>query len=162
MVQDMVLVLLVQDDCLYLGIKHLKIGAGKLNAPGGKIDPEDGGDPKKAAVRETYQEAGVIVDASDLKQVASLKISREGIGLEFDVTVFMTKRFSLSELKESAEISRLEVHRFGSIDYRKMMPADRYWLPLVLFGQLLEVSFNYNHDRSKVLGDVMLRRVEAF
>lgn len=150
MAQEMVLVLLVQDDCLYLGDKHLKVGAGKLNAPGGKMEPEDEGDLKKTAVRETYQETGVIVKASDLKQVALLKIWREGIGLEFVVTVLMAKRFVLDELRGTAEMGRLEPYWFDQIDLQKLMPADKLWLPAVLFGLTVEVEFTYDRDRKEV------------
>lgn len=151
MAQEMVLVLLVRNNCLYLGTKHLKVGAGKLNAPGGKMDPEDEGDSRKTAVRETYQETGVIVEASDLKQVASLKIWREGVGFEFVVTVFMAKQFVLDELRGTAEIGRLEPYRFDQVDSLDMMPADKLWLPAALFGLTVEVEFTYDRERKEVL-----------
>lgn len=145
----MVLVLLTQDDRLYLGRKMLKVGKGRKNAPGGKMEPEDGGDLKKTAVREVWQECHVTIAAEDLRQVALLNISREGVGFEYEVTVYQVNNF-VGELVGSAEMGKLEAYHFDCINYDEMMPADRFWLPAVLFGLSVEVNFTYDRDRKVV------------
>lgn len=149
MPQVMVLVLLIRNGYLYLGLKKLKIGFGQLNAPGGKLDPEDGGDLKLAAVRETGQECGAIVYPEDLELVALLHINREGKGHEIDLYVYRTEIFE-GEFIETKELGKLEPYAFGEIDYNLMMPADRLWLPDVLFGVSLEATWLYNKERTEV------------
>jgi ADP-ribose pyrophosphatase YjhB (NUDIX family) len=150
MPQVQTLVLLIRDGCLYLGLKKLKIGAGMLMPPGGKMEFEDEDDPKKAAVRELYQESGVVVNARDLKLVALLHITREGKGHEIDLYVYMTEIFT-GDFIETSEMGMLKPYRFSDIDYGLMMPADGRWLPDVLSPRTVEVNFTYNRDRTEVL-----------
>jgi 8-oxo-dGTP pyrophosphatase MutT (NUDIX family) len=150
MPQVQVLVLLVRDGGLYLAEKKLKIGQGRLNAPGGKMELEDEGDPKKTAVRELYQESGAVVRIEDLKLVALLHITREGKGHEIDLYVYMTEIFT-GDFIETSEMGMLKSYRFCDIDYGLMMPADGRWLPAVLFPLTVEVNFTYNRDRTEVL-----------
>lgn len=49
---------------------HLNDHAGQISFPGGKIDPEDNGDPVTAALRETEEEIGI--PRSDIEIVARL------------------------------------------------------------------------------------------
>ncbi len=147
MPQKMVLVLLVKNNHLYLGKKKLKIGKGKLNAPGGKMESVDQGSCIQAAIRELWQECGIKVLSEDLKEVAVLHISRDGVGYEFEVHVYMVKDFE-GDPVETEEMSQLEPYKFAAINYDELMPADRSWLPAVLFGLSIRVHLTYNKDRS--------------
>jgi 8-oxo-dGTP pyrophosphatase MutT (NUDIX family) len=149
MAQKMVLVLLVQGQHLFLGHKMREVGKGSRNAPGGKPEPEDGGDLRQTSVREVYQECGVTIMAEDLKQVALLNISREGVGPEYEVTVFRADHFT-GEMVGTDELGRLVAYCFDDIDYSQMMPADRLWLPAVLAGLTIEVDFTYDRERKEV------------
>lgn len=149
----------VDETGVYLGRKKLKIGAGSLNGCGGKL--KRGETPIMAMIREAHEEWGIKVKASDLKMVAILRISREGVGHEVDLYVFTATKWE-GEFIETEEMGRPEHHPFSKLPCAEMMVADPYWLSLVLLGHLLEVSFTYNHDRSEILGDVKLRRVESF
>jgi 8-oxo-dGTP diphosphatase len=150
MVQIMVLVLFVKNGCLYLGLKKLKIGEGKLNAPGGKIEPEDKGDPRLAAVREVRQECGVRVGPTDLKQVALLHIGNQKKKGQILLHVFMVEKFSAT-FKETKELGELRPYLFSKIDYDLLMPADRMWLADVLLGMTIEAHITYNPKRTRVL-----------
>ena len=55
--QQATLCYLLKDDEVLLIRKKRGIGAGKINGPGGKVDP--GETPLEAAVRETREEVGV-------------------------------------------------------------------------------------------------------
>lgn len=149
MPQKMVLVLLVKNNQLYLGKKKHKIGKGKLNAPGGKMEAEDRGSFVLTAVRELWQECGIRVPSEDLHEVALLHIDREGVGYEFEIRVYMVRGFQ-GDPGETEEIGQLEPYAFASINYDALMPADELWLPAVLFGLSIEAYITYNEDRSVV------------
>lgn len=150
MPQEMVLVLLVRDGCLYLGLKKLKIGAGMLMPPGGKMEAVDQNNPRLTAVREVRQESGIRIKPEYLKQVALLHIGRKRKKDHIRLHVYMTERFS-GQFKETAELGELQPYSFSKVDYNKLMPADRIWLSDVLSGLTLEAWFTYNNKRTQVL-----------
>jgi 8-oxo-dGTP pyrophosphatase MutT (NUDIX family) len=145
----MVLVLLTKNDQLYLGQKKLKIGKNQLNAPGGKFEKDDGGNPKRAAIREVRQESGVTIREEDLVQVALLHIYRQGHGHEIELHVLKTSCWS-GDLKETEELGLLKPYPLDDIPYGDMMSADEKWLPFVLFGLSIETTFVYDKERKNI------------
>lgn len=62
-------VVLINEDGLVLGVSR-KHDHNDFGLPGGKQDPEDGGDPMVTAIRECKEETGL--DITDLKQIFSI------------------------------------------------------------------------------------------
>ena len=60
------LVYLVEGDSVWLGRHTRGPCEGKLNGPGGKLEPEDRGELYRCAVREVKKEAGVQLYTSEL------------------------------------------------------------------------------------------------
>lgn len=62
-------VVLINDEGLVLGVSR-KTDHNDFGLPGGKMDPEDNGDPMATAIRETKEETGL--DISDLDLVFAI------------------------------------------------------------------------------------------
>lgn len=136
--------------------KKRGLGAGKINAPGGKCDP--GEPPHDAAVRETREEVGVI--ASDLRNHGVLRFAFTD-GYTLKVYVYIAHRHS-GQPAATAEADPFWVDT-DSIPYDEMWEDDRHWLPRVLAGHRVESEMLFHHDEMidwdiRFSGGIRLRR----
>ncbi len=129
--QLVTLCFIVRDGRVLLMRKKRGIGAGKINAPGGKVDP--GETPLAAAVRETQEEICVTPLAPQLRGQLWFHFAD---GPTLRCLVYLTDRFE-GEPQETAEA----VPRWYSTDaipYGEMWEDDSYWLPALLAGERFE------------------------
>ncbi len=134
-----VLCFVEHDGQLLLIEKKRGLGKGKINGPGGRIEP--GESAEDAAVRETREEVGVT--PSDLTRVAELSFQfSDGYGLH--CTVFFSTRYS-GTLCETDEALPFWCS-VSSIPYDRMWEDDRHWLPLVLNGEHVRGRFSFDGD----------------
>ncbi len=119
------LVFVVDGSRVLLIEKKTGHGAGKVNAPGGKL--EAGELPVACARREVLEEVGVRVD--QLNQVARLKFVDTHWPQWFG-HAFVTSQFS-GEPTETAEAKPFWC-ALDALPYRRMWDDDRIWLPRVL------------------------------
>ncbi len=138
---------IAKDGRVLLIRKKRGLGAGKINAPGGKLEP--GETALDSAIRETREEIGV----------TPLRIEERGVlrfqftdGYALHCAVFVAADFE-GELIETAEATPLWFPS-DAIPYDEMWEDDRHWLPQVLEGR----SFNgwFVFDGEKMLS----KRVE--
>jgi 8-oxo-dGTP diphosphatase len=122
------------------------LGAGKINAPGGRI--EHGETPEQAAVRETAEEVGLTV--WDLKHMAVLHFAFVD-GYTLSVDVFLTERFSGHPIR-TEEADPFWVDE-SEIPFAEMWEDDQLWLPAVLEGSRVVVRGYFDGDRM-VSGDM--------
>lgn len=142
------LLFLQRGDEVLLIRKKRGIGAGKINAPGGKI--EAGESAAEGAIRETQEEVGL--HASKLREMGELQFQfRDGLALH--CTVFHSKEFS-GEAIETDEAIPIWT-RVDAIPYDQMWEDDIHWLPQMLNGQTFKGRFEFD-------GDQMLSRELAF
>ncbi len=143
-----VLVFVRRDDQVLLIRKKRGFGAGKVNAPGGKID--EGESPLEAAVREAHEEAGIVVLNAEPRGELFFQFTD---GLSIHCTVFLAKgcRGRARETEEAAPFWR----RIGAIPYEEMWEDDRHWLPGMLEGLRFKGYFTFE-------GDVMLTKEVVF
>lgn len=66
---------------------HLRDHPGQIALPGGSVDPEDGGDLKRTALRELREEVGVAPERVAI--VGQLPVARQTRANNFDVTPFV-------------------------------------------------------------------------
>lgn len=121
-------------------IKKRGLGAGKINAPGGRIEP--GETPEQAAVRETQEETGVT--PSGLKQAGVLDfVFADGYSLACTVFTASDCTGRLIETEEAVPFWSRET----AIPYDRMWVDDGIWLPRMLSEIPFACRFIFDGDR---------------
>ena len=115
-------------------------GAGKINAPGGKIDGRES--PLDCAVRETREEVGVRV--LDAKLMAELRFV-DRIDAQWFGYVFVATEYAGTPV-ETAEAQPFWVS-INAIPYADMWEDDRIWLPEILAGRPVRGDFLFESGR---------------
>jgi 8-oxo-dGTP diphosphatase len=120
--------------------KKRGLGAGKINAPGGKVEP--GESPLQGAIRETEEEVCVVAHAADWRGELFFQFVD---GLSIHVDVFESWDFS----GEPAETDEALPAWFAEaqIPYAEMWEDDVAWLPVMLAGQRLRFWATFDGDR---------------
>jgi len=131
---------IVKDARILLIHKKRGLGAGKINGPGGKIEP--GETALESAIRESQEEIGV----------TPLEIEERGVlrfqftdGYSLHCTVFLAKDFT-GELTETEEAVPIWFST-DAIPFAEMWEDDRHWLPQVLAGQRFQAWSLFEGDR---------------
>lgn len=135
-----VLCFVVDNDKILLIHKKTGLGKGKINGPGGRIDP--GETPLEAAIRETAEETGITpinpVQHADLSFVFTDGYSLHG-------SVFLTNEW------EGTMIATDEADPFWcplrEMPWDQMWEDDPLWLPKVLSGQYASGRFIFDEDK---------------
>ncbi|AFG37528.1 8-oxo-dGTP diphosphatase [Spirochaeta africana] len=135
-----VLCFIRSDEQLLLIRKKRGLGAGKINAPGGKCEP--GELPIQTAIRETEEE--VCVTPHQLEEYGTLRfIFADGYQLEG--RIFIASAFSGDPAAtDEADPFWCPVDR---IPYDQMWEDDILWLPHVLAGNYIESGFVFDGDQ---------------
>ena len=113
-------VLLVKDGKILLLLRRLGWKTGFWGPPGGHIDP--GETPKQAAVRETFEEAGLRIKESDLELVAQRTKNYFGMIYYYTTDKFTGGPIALSHEHKS----------FTWADWEKVEKLDTIFEPDVL------------------------------
>ena len=136
-VERATLLFVVRDGRVLLIHKKRGLGAGKINGPGGRIDP--GETPEQCAIREVQEE--LLVTATGVEPAGELKFQfADGYALHGYV-------FKASGCDgEPQETDEAVPHwiTFGEIPYDKMWADDRLWYPLVLQGRRFSGRFLFD------------------
>lgn len=120
--------------------KKRGLGKGKINGPGGRIDP--GETAREAAIRETQEEVGLTPhDPVDIGTLSFL--FADGYGIH--VHVFFSREWS-GTLCETDEADPFWCN-IAEIPYDQMWADDRYWLPAALTGARITGQFLFDGDK---------------
>jgi 8-oxo-dGTP diphosphatase len=129
-----------QEPYILLIRKKRGLGSGKINGPGGRLEP--GETYLEAAVRETQEEVGIT--PHDLRQVANLSfVFADGYSLYGEV--FLGDSYS-GHLIETDEADPFWC-RLDEIPYTEMWEDDRLWLPHVLGGAYVIGKFLFDGEK---------------
>jgi len=122
-------------------------GAGKWNAPGGKLQPKE--TAEHCAKREVYEETGL--EAQKLRKIGTLVFFKYNKREDPDwiAHVFLTKLFQ-GTIKESKE----GILRWYPIDeppFEEMWEDDRYWYGHAVEGRSFRGEFYFQGDFEKLV-----------
>ena len=133
------LVFIFDDTKVLLIEKKTGLGAGKVNAPGGKI--EVGETAYDCAVRELNEEVGL--QAQELTKMAELRFLMSDHADIF-CTVFFGR--ALNDVAVETREAKPFWVDVDKIPYERMWADDRVWLPIALSGQRVLASFQFDGD----------------
>lgn len=134
------LLFIIREKKILLIRKKRGFGAGKINGPGGKVDP--GETPLQSALRETFEELGIIV--RNAVQHGELHFQfRDGFSLH--CVVFRAQDFE-GEPHETDEAVPLWTP-LDQIPYDEMWADDRHWLPLLIRGAYFTGYFEFDGEQ---------------
>lgn len=128
-----------RDDALLLIRKKRGLGAGKINGPGGKIDP--GETPLQAAEREVIEEVGVRPLGTVERGILRFQFVD---GLRLQVQVF-TAPDCTGTLTETDEAIPMWIST-AAIPYDEMWADDAIWLPRLLAGEWVDLCALFDGD----------------
>ncbi len=134
------LVYVVRNGRILLIDKKRGLGAGRLNAPGGKVDP--GETPRQAAIREFREE--VMADPRGLAKIGDVFFHVTGSSATH-IHVFRADGCD----GRPRETPEAVPHWFAidNIPYDRMWEDDRHWLPLLIRGEAFTVYTVFDGDR---------------
>lgn len=115
-------------------------GAGKINGPGGKVEP--GETPLESACRETREETGLLPRDAVLRAEFRF-VSLDGP--QWYGYVFLAHRYS-GTARETAEALPFWCP-VDALPFAEMWDDDRLWLPRLLAGERLSGDFLFDGDR---------------
>jgi len=134
------LVFVIRDEKILLIDKKTGFGKGKVNGPGGKVEP--GESPADCAVRECYEELRI--------RVANLRYCGQHRFQFVDGYSLLVWVYSSTEFEgvptETAEAKPLWFP-VDSIPYERMWQDDCLWLPLLLRGERFQGRWLFDGDR---------------
>jgi 8-oxo-dGTP diphosphatase len=131
---------LIQDGKILLIRKKRGLGAGKINGPGGRIEP--GEEPHECAVRETSEEVGLT--PLDVQNRGELHFQFAD-GYSLHCTVFVANEYT-GELVETDEALPIWTP-LESIPYEEMWADDIHWLPGVVSGGTFRGYFHFDGEK---------------
>jgi 8-oxo-dGTP diphosphatase len=126
-------------DQILLIQKKRGIGAGKINGPGGRLDP--GETPMACAIREVQEELGI--RALGVREAGELRFQFAD-GFSMLVYVFRADRFAGTPRETDEAVPRWT--RLDEIPFDRMWADDRVWMPLMLRNIRFDGRFIFDGD----------------
>jgi 8-oxo-dGTP diphosphatase len=135
-----VITYIFKDDKVLLINKKTGLGKGKVNAPGGRVEPAEM--PNEAAVREVQEETGLT--PLNVREVGQLSfIFKDGYSLKGIVFFANDCTGDMIETDEADPFWQL----VDQIPYDKMWEDDALWLPLAISGKYIKGHFIFDGDK---------------
>lgn len=134
------LVFLYREGEVLLAMKKRRFGAGKWNAPGGKVEP--GETYEQAAIRECREEVGVTpINVQPVGEIHFFDLP----DVEHYCHVYATDSWE-GNPHETEEMSP-QWFKESEIPYGAMWVDDIYWVPMVLEGKLFKGTVRVENDK---------------
>lgn len=131
-----------------LGRKKRGMGFGKWNGFGGKI--ENGETMRECAVRELYEECGILANAKDLELVADIYFDQPSDRTWSHPGVIYIVRNWKGTIKSSDEMEPKFFHA-DNLPYDEMWQADRIWVPMIFSGKKIKGLITFDSDGDTVI-----------
>lgn len=130
------LMFIIKGDRILLIRKKRGLGAGKINGPGGRLEP--GESPQECAVRETREE--LLINPLNVEFRGELFFHAE------DMPRIHGYVFTASDYEGTPTETEEAIPLWFSIDdipYAEMWEDDKFWLPQVIAGQVVHAWFTF-------------------
>ncbi len=119
--------------------KKRGLGAGKINGPGGKLDP--GESARQCAARETQEE--LRIEVSDLELMAEHRFQFQN-GHSIHVLVYTTERFSGTPTETDEAVPLWTDTR--EVPWSEMWADDELWLPYLFEGRTVRAEWIFDGE----------------
>lgn len=137
---DVATLLFVREgDQVLLIRKRRGLGAGKINGPGGRLEP--GETPLQAAIRETEEEVEVV--PGDIAAHGELRFEFVD-GYRLHAHLFVAHSHTGTPTVTDEAIPQW--FPVGDLPFEQMWADDRLWLPAVLGGAVVDGRFVFDDD----------------
>ena len=134
---------------IILAPKKRKIGAGKLNGYGGKLEENE--NTLECLLREIEKECEVIVEKGKCKELGCIDFSFENKeALNMKVYIYRIDEF-LGEPKESEEMGKPEEFDVNKIPYDQMTVGDDKFIPFVIDGKKFRGEIHFSESGKELL-----------
>jgi 8-oxo-dGTP diphosphatase len=134
------LIFVVEGQRILLIEKKRGLGAGKVNGPGGRIDP--GETPLECALREIREELGVSAEGAAEHGVLRFQFKD---GYKLHCHVFRASRCVGTPIETDEAVPLWTP--VDAIPFARMWADDALWLPLLLAGERFSGRFVFDGDR---------------
>lgn len=134
------LLFVVKDGCILLIFKKRGLGAGKINGPGGRVEP--GETTLDCALREVREELCINALGVTLRGALSFQFM-DGYAMQGSVFTADDYRGAPTETGEARPLW----FPLAAIPYHRMWPDDRLWMPLMLAGKNFRGRFTFDGER---------------
>ncbi|MEX1116024.1 MAG: 8-oxo-dGTP diphosphatase [Akkermansiaceae bacterium] len=134
------LMFIIKDGQILLIEKKRGLGAGKINGPGGKIDP--GETALEAAIRETEEE--LLITPHTPRKLGELLFSMSDCP---DIMCHVYRADDFTGIPTETDEAVPVWTPLDAIPYQRMWEDDQYWLPLLLNEQTFRGRFVFEGER---------------
>lgn len=150
-----------EDGAVLLGKKVAKIGMGCWNGYGG--GREAGETLEETAIRELYEESGMVAEAKNMEKIAILHAhNHKTDGRIVPCAVhFYVARHCTGEPTSTEEMATPTWFALADLPLAEMMPADALWVPAALAGKKLIVTVHYSPFQKEMLQPIEIEEVLA-
>ncbi len=137
--EDAVTCFIIRGEEILLIRKKTGLGAGKINAPGGRIEP--GESAVEAAVRECIEEVGITPHSPEKRADLSFEFAD---GFSLHCSAF----FAYSHTGTAVESDEADPFwcDIKEIPFSRMWEDDAFWIPMALKGERLVGRFIFDGD----------------
>ncbi|MEJ0001826.1 MAG: NUDIX domain-containing protein [bacterium] len=152
---------LIKDGYVILAIKGRNIGKGLWNGYGGDIKP--GETLVQALIRELDEESEMQVLPEQIEKRAVVDFHNtksDGSVFTCRVHVYFVHNWQTMP-KSTIEMKYPRPFPFDALPLRRMLPADRIWLPLVLAGKKITAEAWYGPFQKGLLREVIVKEVDS-
>ena len=141
--RNVTICILLKEDKILLGVKKRGFGSGKYTCFGGKL--KEGENLEQGAIRELFEEVGIIVRKEFLEKKAELTFKFPYNESWSQIAhVYLIRNWD-GEPIESEEM-KPEWFYVRDMPYSKMWESDSYWMSHVLQGKYVVASFTYGQN----------------
>ena len=147
---DMTLCFLIRHSThteVLLGYKKRGFGMGKLAGIGGKVELDE--TIVAAACRELSEEIDVTAAEADLQPMGSIRF-RFPSQPAWDQVVHLFVATRWQGTPQESDEMRPAWYTIDALPFAQMWDDNRYWLPLILAGQVLQAEFTFAADNATV------------